>query len=583
VVFQAGMAWGGVYSPGLTSLLKETKDEVTAEAAGEYVDWTQFQHDAQHSGRTSVRVAPPAASNYYTARWVRMATGTLRTNFTSGSGLSVTDGLGAFTADLMFANSVQPIVVQGKIYIGALNGKVYCYDALTGAQCWSFTTGGPIVATAAYINGVVAVGSMDGKVYGLNPSTGAQTWVFTTGAGISAHIAAQNNKFYVGSRDGKVYAINSAAGTQAWVAESAVPGDTDNLYKNMPILAAPAVTADGTKVFFVSENMYAYMVSATDGTQSWTPKHMYGQSTAFTVPVIYNDTFIMAYTQNTYYGTEEDIDGMESVLEGVRPTHNASDIDTVGERNTLIANEATAFRNFFAADSGLSNPRQQVLQMYNVSNGNYPFASRVPMGRVTGENKGPLPPVITADGPLTYWRSSFATLFNDGSTFGTQYCPDLSLMDTSTGVRKPIMRNSGGTVCPEIDNGFMLTMADDVLYMQSSFRGVISIDMAVTNASPYTVSGNTERFYHSLADYDGGNFRGYPYRLILYGNDGTGGTDTRKETDLGNNNIFHPGVVPVQVNGTKMLIMNLTEGACGGQSCINKVRVSGPLTAVDGQ
>ena len=64
-----------------------------------------------------------------------------------------------------------PAVVDGSVYIGSYDGKVYALDAVNGRLKWSFATGYAVVSSPAVADGVVFVGSEDSKVYALNAST----------------------------------------------------------------------------------------------------------------------------------------------------------------------------------------------------------------------------------------------------------------------------------------------------------------------------------------------------------------------------------------------------------------------------
>jgi hypothetical protein len=82
-----------------------------------------------------------------------------------------------FTAGGRFWSS--PAVAGGRVYVGSDNNKVmahglwdvpgdnklYCLDAATGAHVWSYTTGDSVLSSPAVADGKVYVGSMDGKVY----------------------------------------------------------------------------------------------------------------------------------------------------------------------------------------------------------------------------------------------------------------------------------------------------------------------------------------------------------------------------------------------------------------------------------
>ena len=73
--------------------------------------------------------------------------------------------------DLLFAYFDQitssPRSEGGKIYVGAVDGFVYCLDAGTGALLWKFQTNGPVVASPVVQDGVVYIGSMDHQLYAL--------------------------------------------------------------------------------------------------------------------------------------------------------------------------------------------------------------------------------------------------------------------------------------------------------------------------------------------------------------------------------------------------------------------------------
>ncbi len=67
-------------------------------------------------------------------------------------------------------------VVQDRVFIGALDGRVYSFDAATGALRWSTPTGGGVLSSPAVAAGVLYVGSDDGHLYALDAATGAVLW-----------------------------------------------------------------------------------------------------------------------------------------------------------------------------------------------------------------------------------------------------------------------------------------------------------------------------------------------------------------------------------------------------------------------
>ena len=108
-------------------------------------------------------------------------------------------------------------VVNGVVYIGSGDHKVYAFNAATGAILWTATTTNDIISSPAVANGVVYVGSEDFKLYAFNASTGATLWTATTGSYInSPSPAVANGVVYIGSSDHKVYAFNASTGAILW-------------------------------------------------------------------------------------------------------------------------------------------------------------------------------------------------------------------------------------------------------------------------------------------------------------------------------------------------------------------------------
>ena len=72
---------------------------------------------------------------------------------------------------------------------------------------WSFKTDGPITSSPTVINGTVYFGSNDGKLYALDASSGQPKWLFHTGKEVGSSPVIVNNVVYFGSNDSNLYAI----------------------------------------------------------------------------------------------------------------------------------------------------------------------------------------------------------------------------------------------------------------------------------------------------------------------------------------------------------------------------------------
>jgi outer membrane protein assembly factor BamB len=66
--------------------------------------------------------------------------------------------------------------------VGGWDGNVYCIDASTGANVWTYTTQGHVSSSPAVSGGCVYVGSWDHNVYALGlpqastPAKGLEIW-----------------------------------------------------------------------------------------------------------------------------------------------------------------------------------------------------------------------------------------------------------------------------------------------------------------------------------------------------------------------------------------------------------------------
>ena len=115
-----------------------------------------------------------------------------------------------------------PVLVDGLLYFGSWDRKVYALDVRTRTPRWTFETGDEVKAAPAYADGVVYVGSYDGKVYALDARTGKELWATGAQAGVGgagnfyATPAVAYGRVFIGNTDGKVYAFGARSGDLLW-------------------------------------------------------------------------------------------------------------------------------------------------------------------------------------------------------------------------------------------------------------------------------------------------------------------------------------------------------------------------------
>ena len=196
-----------------------------------------FGFDAQHTGNNPYEQFLNASTvSQLEKRWAMPAD-------TAGDGLI----------------SSTPAVVNGVVYVGSEDHRLYAFDALTGQQKWMNATEAPIYTAPAASNGLVYVGSDDGRLYAFDAATGREKWVDATQDGIDSSPVVADGVVYVGSDDGHVYAFNINGGILKWYTN--IGGRSQLLF------SSPAI-ANGL-VYIGSADGNLYALDATNGQPKW--------------------------------------------------------------------------------------------------------------------------------------------------------------------------------------------------------------------------------------------------------------------------------------------------------------------------
>ncbi|HEY1350273.1 MAG TPA: PQQ-binding-like beta-propeller repeat protein [Ktedonobacteraceae bacterium] len=149
------------------------------------------------------------------------------------------------------------VVADGLLYIGATDGYLYAFDALTGQLQWNALAGNFLHSSPAVANGLVYVGSRDYKLYAFDARTGREVWVAPTGGIIYSSPTVVDGTVYIGSYDQKLYAFDARSGTRQWVAP----------VKGVISYTSPAV-ANGL-VYIGSNAGRLYAFDIRNGKQQW--------------------------------------------------------------------------------------------------------------------------------------------------------------------------------------------------------------------------------------------------------------------------------------------------------------------------
>jgi outer membrane protein assembly factor BamB len=78
-----------------------------------------------------------------------------------------------------------PCVTNGKLYVGHVDGNVFCIDITDGSPIWKTALPKSILSSPAVVNGYCYIGCEDSHLYKLNAETGEQIWKFDTSFGFT--------------------------------------------------------------------------------------------------------------------------------------------------------------------------------------------------------------------------------------------------------------------------------------------------------------------------------------------------------------------------------------------------------------
>jgi outer membrane protein assembly factor BamB len=113
-----------------------------------------------------------------------------------------------------------PVVADGTVYIGNMNGVVYALDARTGEERWNVP---PAIDLEAFptVSGdtvYIAGSGSSGGLQAIDSATGEERWVFATDSVIYSPPVVDGDTVYVGDGSARLYAVDAHSGDERWTA-----------------------------------------------------------------------------------------------------------------------------------------------------------------------------------------------------------------------------------------------------------------------------------------------------------------------------------------------------------------------------
>jgi outer membrane protein assembly factor BamB len=265
-------------------------------------NWSQFRFGPDHSGNNNTESAISVSN-----------VSSLLLHFTAATGGNITMS--------------SPAVVNGVVYVGSEDGKLYAFDAAGNINCsgtpktcapeWTASTGSLIESSPAVVNGVVYIGSEDKKLYAFDasgntncsgtPKTCAPLWTAQTGASIYSSPTVANGVVYVGSYlpDDRLYAFDATGTTNC----SGTPKTCAPLWTALTdgaVYSSPAVSNGVAYVGSLGGNLYAFDATGTtncSGTpKTCAPLWTYHTGAVSSSPAVANGIVYVGDFLSTIYG-----------------------------------------------------------------------------------------------------------------------------------------------------------------------------------------------------------------------------------------------------------------------------------------
>lgn len=179
---------------------------------------------------------------------------------------------------------------EGKAVFGSDNSSVFCLNTDDGREIWKYKCDASVYSTPMINEEKVFFGSYDSNYYCLSLDSGKVLWKKNLKTKIFSGSSLHEGKIITNGIDGKVYALNSADGNIAWTFET-----------KGTIVSTPLVS--GNCVYITSYDWNLYSLDAATGKLLWS-YNLDGK--AKTSPVIWNkflftaaDRFVYCFSTDT--------------------------------------------------------------------------------------------------------------------------------------------------------------------------------------------------------------------------------------------------------------------------------------------
>lgn len=157
-----------------------------------------------------------------------------------------------------------PILYEGFVYVGSLQGKMYKIDKSDGNTLWSFDCGSAIHSTCAISNNKLIFGTDNGSIFCLNTDNGSRLWQRNLSNSIFAAPLISRERVFLGAYDSTYYCLSIDSGSVLWKQNLGTKISGGSALYNSPL-------AKGNRgaVMFGGIDGNLYCLNVADGHLEW--------------------------------------------------------------------------------------------------------------------------------------------------------------------------------------------------------------------------------------------------------------------------------------------------------------------------
>jgi outer membrane protein assembly factor BamB len=202
-----------------------------------------------------------------------------------------------------------PAVVGGKVYTGPDDGYVHCYNADTGQELWKADAGAssitfdstgapiqswsmpPIQSSPVVVGGRVYVGSISNKTYCFDATTGTPIWSYPMpNRVISSPVVIGNDVYVYPASNGSIYKLRADTGALQKIIWVPGTGGTNSTAAQTGT-PSPTIVGDGTDrvIYIPADSSFWYAINETTGGLIWRWRYTESFNTRNTYSMLYID------------------------------------------------------------------------------------------------------------------------------------------------------------------------------------------------------------------------------------------------------------------------------------------------------